>query len=425
MNQSALNPSVAPGRGRHVAPYWIFAAAGLLIVLTVAVWVAISGRVADRDASNAAEEEEALVSPGSGIAPAIDTGPGEAAFARDGFIPAEGDRLDPIDLGGEGDFPAGSEQVTVQDAPVILNPYAQVIAEAQLAAAERLRKEMEDRHLGQMSGMVISTRELLPSTGQDSAGAPPAAVPGPSQDPGLAALEERNAFYNQVRDAISGHAGTGLAPKPGAGDSFLGENPGGYSQHTRTPPISPWELKAGTVIPAVLITGIQSDLPGYVMGQVSQNIYDSASGRHVLIPQGSRLFGEYDSRVAYGQRRLTVAWRRLSFPDGSTIELERMPGSDPGGYSGFTGKVKNHYLRTFGQITLLSALQSIPEAVARNSERSGQTNGLEEIAAANYSEAGKELLQRNLSIKPRITVPAGYRFLVTVHRDLIFPGAWQ
>jgi type IV secretory pathway VirB10-like protein len=109
--------------------------------------------------------------------------------------------------------------------------------------------------------------------------------------------------------------------------------------------LSEYHLSAGTVIVGVLLTGINSDLPGQILGQVSQNVYDSATGKHLLIPQGEKVVGEYDSRVVYRQERVLIVWTRIIFPDASSISLEAMPGVDMSGYAGLCDKVNNHYLK--------------------------------------------------------------------------------
>lgn len=117
-----------------------------------------------------------------------------------------------------------------------------------------------------------------------------------------------------------------------------------------------YEVKTGAVIPGIMVTGINSDLPGNIIAQVSQNVFDTATGNHLLLPQGAKLFGVYDSRVIYGQERVLVAWNRVVFPDGSAITLGAMPGSDQSGYAGYTDKVDNHYLRIFGSAILMSMI---------------------------------------------------------------------
>jgi hypothetical protein len=113
---------------------------------------------------------------------------------------------------------------------------------------------------------------------------------------------------------------------------------------------------AGSVVPAVLISGINSDLPLPILAQVSQNVLDSATGRSVLIPQGSRLIGAYQNASSYGQLRVQIAWQRLIFPNTASMNLPQMPGADQSGYAGFSDQVDNHYLRTFGTAAVMSLI---------------------------------------------------------------------
>ena len=426
MNVSVLNPNVQPGRGRHIGRWWIGIFGIFFTMVIVAVYFGIEGRMTQQQEQQTQQTADPLVSADSQVAPSlVPPAPAPPNPVDDGFIEPE----DTIDLPGQGE---GADLLIAEDPrPVELSPYEAAMAEEMKAQAERWRKEMEDRHAGQLSGIVLSTRSIIRPQAANAQSSPGGATVLPASsgpDGGSPTVnDERRQLYRDIRDALANEGGQQPAadfqdPKL----AFIGGGEGGdYLDSTRTPPRSPYELKASTVIPAVLITAINSDLPGQVVAQVSQNVYDTATGRHVLIPQGARLFGEYDSQVLYGQRRLLVVWRRLIFPDASSLQLDRMPGSDPGGFAGFDGEVKNHYWRIFGQITLLSALQSIPSIVDGNRRGDGQSSELESIAAANYSQAGRELLERNLSIKPRITVQTGYRFLVTVHRDIVFPWPWQ
>ncbi|CDN57607.1 Putative conjugal transfer protein TrbI (plasmid) [Neorhizobium galegae bv. officinalis bv. officinalis str. HAMBI 1141] len=129
----------------------------------------------------------------------------------------------------------------------------------------------------------------------------------------------------------------------------------GYLSNTVVPQQSLYELKRGTVIPATLITGITSDLHGRITAQVSRNVYDCATGHRLLIPQGTKLFGRYDSKVSFGQSRVLVVWSDIIFPNGSTLQIGGMAGTDAQGYGGFGNKVNNHYLKTFGS-SVMSAL---------------------------------------------------------------------
>ena len=193
----------------------------------------------------------------------------------------------------------------------------------------------------------------------------------------------------------------------------------------------PYEIKTGAVIPAVMVTGINSDLPGNMIAQVARNVYDSATGRFLLIPQGAKLYGVYDSRVIYGQERVLIAWNRLIFPDGSSITLGAMPGADMGGMAGFQDRVTNHYWRIFGSSFLMSAIVGGTAYAMDANDSSTTENGTslqDEMISAMASQLGQTtttLLQRNLNIKPTLEIRPGYRFNVTVTKDVIFKEPYE
>lgn len=200
-----------------------------------------------------------------------------------------------------------------------------------------------------------------------------------------------------------------------------------------------YELKTGAVIPGIMLTGINSDLPGQILGQVSQNVYDTALGNYLLIPQGSRMIGQYDSRVSMGQQRVLIAWNRIVFPDGSSITLGAMPGADMAGYSGLEDKVDQHYLRIFGSAAIMSMISGGMAYAADSFNSSGDSSGSDNedgsvrdsFGAALSSGLGQStmsLLQRNSAIKPTLEVRPGYRFTMVVVRDVEFNApysAWR
>lgn len=203
----------------------------------------------------------------------------------------------------------------------------------------------------------------------------------------------------------------------------------GYLDSSVTPPRSPYELKTGVVIPGVLLSELNSDLPGEIVAQVARNVYDTATGNHVLIPQGTRLFGHYDSNVAFGQGRLLVSWQRLIFPDASTLELDGMGGYDRAGNSGFAGKVNNHYGRIFGW-SLLTSVIAAGYQISQPQQDSTLTPLSDQQVAAGavgqqMAQLGQEIARRNLRVQPTIQIPKGYRLHVMVNKDIEFPGAWQ
>lgn len=200
--------------------------------------------------------------------------------------------------------------------------------------------------------------------------------------------------------------------------------------HRRIPGAE-FELKTGTVISGMMITGIKSDLPGEISGQASTDVYDTATGRHLLIPRGSRLYGVYDSRVAMGQERVLVAWNRIIFPDGSSITLGAMPGSDMAGYSGYRGSVDNHTWKIFGNAVLMSLISG-GAAYAMDSTTGGGSGDtpsvLDEMGGALASQLNQtsvRLLQRNFNIKPSLGIEPGYRFNIVVTKDIVFDGPYE
>lgn len=198
----------------------------------------------------------------------------------------------------------------------------------------------------------------------------------------------------------------------------------GYLPNAVVPQMSSYELKRGSVIPATLITGINSDLPGRITAQVSQNVYDSATGRHLLIPQGSKLFGRYDSNVSFGQHRVLVVWTDIVFPNGSTLQIGGMAGTDAAGYSGFKDRVDNHYLRTFGSAVLVALIGTGAEMILPQDRSAfGTANSTEDAARRSFAEAfgqmSQQTVSRNLNVQPTLEIRPGYRFNVLVDQDVV------
>jgi type IV secretion system protein VirB10 len=193
-----------------------------------------------------------------------------------------------------------------------------------------------------------------------------------------------------------------------------------------------YELKTGTVIPGIMVSGVNSDLPGSLIAQVSQNVFDTATGRNLIIPQGSKLYGVYDSRVIYGQSRVLIAWNRVIFPDASSVTLGAMPGTDISGYAGFKDKVDNHYLRIFGSAIMMSlisgGLSYAVDQVSTNDSESDSSTVQDEMTAALAAQLGQttlQLLQKNLNIKPTLEIRPGYQFNVIITKDVVFRGAYE
>lgn len=186
-------------------------------------------------------------------------------------------------------------------------------------------------------------------------------------------------------------------------------------------PASPYQVMAGTIIPAALVTGINSDLPGQVIANVTEAVYDTATGRFLLIPQGSRLIGRYDSQVSFGQRRVLLVWTRLILPDTSSISLDRLPGIDPAGYAGLEDGVDWHWDRILAGAALSTLLGVGAELAAP--DRTGSDSKI--IIATRQSgqdtvnQVGQEITKRNVSIQPTLTIRPGFPMRVMVNKDLI------
>jgi type IV secretion system protein VirB10 len=189
-------------------------------------------------------------------------------------------------------------------------------------------------------------------------------------------------------------------------------------------PRTPYELRAGFVVPATLISGINSELPGQIVAQVSRDVYDTPLGRYKLIPQGSRLVGSYSSEVAYGQSRIFIAWQRIVFPDGKAMDIGAMPGADSAGYAGFKDQVNNHYFRLFSSALLMS---SVTAGIALSQPETGNFNARQTASSAMSEALGQQLgqvtaqlISKNLNIAPTLEIRPGYRFNVVVIKDLTF-----
>ncbi len=270
---------------------------------------------------------------------------------------------------------------------------------------------------------------------------PATVVPGPDPAEQLRLAEMEAArtselfFGTQSGGATPAPAATGFDLASGLPTSFPGEQRGPTAQERQlaflnapvdrrtvsadriSPPASPYVLQAGAVIPAALVTGIRSDLPGQITAQVTQNVYDSPSGRYLLLPQGTRLIGEYDNGVGFGQRRVLLVWNRLILPNGHSIVLERLPGADGGGYAGLEDGVDHHWW-DLAKAAALSSLLNIGAELAIDDSN--------EIAAAirdgaqdTIGDAGEEIVRRQIARAPTLTISPGFPVRVIVTRDLI------
>lgn len=277
-------------------------------------------------------------------------------------------------------------------------PAGQMDAAAQAAEAERQRRLAEARQAREAPVMMPLARAGVPEAGSGAAPvvaspATPAAVEseGASGSPGQA----QNLAFVRGR---------------GVEESI---NP-----NRLQPPASRWQLSAGSVIAASLLTGLNSDLPGMVVAQVTQPAYDSASGRTPLIPQGARLIGRYNSVVAFGQSRALLVWERLVLPDGASIALDNAPATDARGYAGLEDRVDFHTWRLLRGIGLSTLLGVGTQLTFGNSE-ADLVRALRESAQGNADRAGQRIVERNLDIQPTIRVRPGFPVRVLVHKDLV------
>lgn len=243
---------------------------------------------------------------------------------------------------------------------------------------------------------------------------------------------------NNYLDLLARQADT---PSVGSQQDFFDKKmaaPGSLSS-TRQPQLAPYKIPAGTIIPCVAITGINSDLPGNATAQVSENVYDFVNPYVCLIPQGSRVFGTYSSSVSYGQRRVQVRWTNITYPDGSSLNLEGMAGVDKAGYSGLHDKYYPHYGRMLTAALLTSTLVLLPDLILDESTSSssgttviintgdGTSNAKSEIARAaadTIADAGKKILDKQLNLQPTIQIRPGTRFNIQANADILFDTAW-
>lgn len=281
--------------------------------------------------------------------------------------------------------------------PIGAQPHAAPIDPA-VATVDAARQRAEQEREAARGSRLFFGGGSPGSGGAGLVGLPPTAeapAATPAAEPQSDAARKQ-AFLERVSDrrTVSGERLTGLA--------------------------SPSVLQAGSVIPAALITGIRSDLPGLVTAQVTQNVYDSPTGRILLIPQGSRLIGDYDADVAFGQNRILLAWNRLILPDGRSIVLERQPASDPRGFAGLQDGTDYHWggvLRAALVSTFLGAGSELGSGDDGNLARAFRRGTQDSI-----NRAGEQIVSRELNVRPTLTIRPGFPVRVLVTRDLVLGG---
>jgi type IV secretion system protein VirB10 len=199
-----------------------------------------------------------------------------------------------------------------------------------------------------------------------------------------------------------------------------------YSSHTLQDPVSPYQLMAGTIISASLITGLNSDLPGRVIAQVTENVFDTPTGQFLLIPQGARIIGAYDSEISFGQERALVVWQRIIMPDGSSIVIDNLPATDTEGYAGLEDEVDFHTWRLLKGIAL-STLLGVGTELTFGDDESDLVKAIRGSAQDSANQAGQKITERNLNIQPTITIRPGWPLRIIVHKDIVLRpyGQWE
>ena len=265
------------------------------------------------------------------------------------------------------------------------------------------------------------------------------ATPAPAPQPVSAPMPENyNGLLQRARAVREGN-GTSEEKKEATalGNALATANYGAdnpdrwYSPNQVENPVR-YQLRAGFVIPAVLLSGVNSEVPGTIIAQVAQDVYDSATGSDLLIPQGARLIGSYSSNVQYGQSRLFVVWQRIIFPDGRALDIGAEPGTDSAGFAGFKDRVDSHWARIFGSAVLMSAISA---GIAYSQDRN-QINGnnfapprfsdeLSQAVGQQFGQAAAKLIEKNLDIAPTLKIRPGYRFSVLLIKDFVFPGPYE
>lgn len=278
-------------------------------------------------------------------------------------------------------------------------PAAQPSPEAQLADAARTSKLFFIAHQSSNGGLGGSTApsqagystdlaSLFAGPGSvDPTGIVPASAPDPNRQ------ERKEAFLGaDVETDI-------------------------YNPYRLQEPISPYQVMAGTIIPASLITGLNSDLPGQVIAQVTEHVYDTPTGQYLLIPQGSKLIGRYDSVIAYGQSRALVVWSRIVMPDGTSITIDNLPAVDMSGYAGLEDRVDHHSWQLF-KAAILSSVLSVSSEIGRDRD-DDILNALRDGGQQTVNQAGQQIVTKQLQVQPTLKIRPGWRLRVIVNKDIV------
>lgn len=271
-------------------------------------------------------------------------------------------------------------------------------------AAQERERQLAELKAARESGVLVQGRTAASTPTVAEAAGTPTPTPTPAAGPALDPDRDPNA---QGRKA-----------------QFVGtlDRSDDVNPHALTAAPSPYLLSAGSVISASLITGLRSDLPGLITAQVTAQVFDSPTGRILLIPQGSRLIGSYDSVVAFGQKRALIVWQRIMLPDGSSLRIDNVPATDASGYAGLQDKVDFHTWALLKGVALATLLGVGSELTVTG--ESDLVQAIRESTQQNVSRAGDQLTSRNLNIQPTITIRPGASVRLVVHKDLIL-APWR
>ncbi len=300
----------------------------------------------------------------------------------------------------------------------ILSHRRNVVDEAGLAdpLADSARRAAQDAEVERQrsAAAILAARQsgvMMPLAGKKSAATPPAALIADDAaigEPAAApAVADRDPGGQQRKTDLVGRANRDEEVSP----------------HRLTQASSPHVLSAGSIIAASLITGIDSDLPGLVTAQVTENAYDSVTGRTMLIPQGSRLIGRYDSVVAFGQSRALIVWQRIILPDGASIRIDNVPATDTEGYAGLSDRIDRHSWQILKGVAL-STLLGVGTAIGSGSGESDLVRAVREAAQQNGARAGDQLVGRSLDIQPTLRIRPGWPLRIVVHKDMLL-APWR
>jgi len=275
--------------------------------------------------------------------------------------------------------------------------------EEQAAEAERQRIAAQAHQAREAGVMVQSSGRAAASALTGGTSAPTSEASGDSPQAGRLALDpERDQNAQQRKFDFVGQQASG----------------GIYNAHALQTPASPHQLMAGSIIAASLITGLNSDLPGMVIAQVTEPVYDTVTGRTLLVPQGSRLIGSYDSVVAFGQSRALLVWQRIILPDGSSIQIDNLPATDSAGYAGLADKVDFHTWQLLKSVAL-STLLGVGTEVSFGGDESDLVRAIRQSTQQSANQAGQQIVTKNLNIQPTITVRPGWPLRIVVHKDIV------